>query len=439
MRKKVKINLAFVFFVLASLTEIYAVFFENIALEKIVKPFIIISLFFLYIFKAEKINPFYLMALFFLFFGDFILLYDDLFLTGVTCFLVAYLIYTKITLDFLKKVSLPKLLLPLFFFLAFLMVVIWFIKANIGNFYVLFILYGLVICVFTTLAYFNNLEKPNRTNLLFFLGAFLIAVTNIFISLNRFGGHIILNKAVTMLLYILSQYLICIAMIKKPLINSNMNKQTIFTGLFILSAIIGLLGISYENFQVLFVITPVIFLLLIIIYVGIVKKINYLFLTYLFLVAIGEVLMLFDKKYFLYAINTSVLSQCILIYFIFTYKHIRLKSVLVYFTITEFCYILLGNQVLSIEKHYMIIIYGIVNAFLTALSLDNYIKKMYMANYLLWLGVSFGVLNNAIISLDVFGYSLNIYAFMTNVISHYLICKSFVLRTNRAYVKNIIQ
>lgn len=431
MRKKIKVYITLGIFLLISLVDLYAVYKSDNQLETIVKPLIIASLLVFYVVSSEKINKWYIIALLFSFLGDFFMLDSKHLLIGTSCFLVAHLTYIKISLDSLGKTPLVNVLLPLFFFVAFLIFVIWLIEANISSFIVLIVIYGLVICSLAALSYINYLQKNNRANLFLFLGSFLFVVTNIFMGLNRFYSEYTISKVITMGLYILAQFFICKAIIKKTSVPSNLNKETVLIGMFFVTVILGLLGISEKNLQLTHVVTPALFISLIIMYAETAKQVKPLFLLYLVFILIAEVLMLFEGKFINYALFISVVSQLILVFFIFGYKHIRFKSVLTFFITTFVSYVFLYAQVANAEFTFMVVVYGLINAFLTALALDNYISKMYMANYLLWLGVSFGVLNSAIISIDVYGSSLNIYAFITNIITHYLICRSFIIRKEK--------
>lgn len=431
MKKKLIAKIMLVFFLLVTLVEVYSVYFHKVGLESVVKPFIIIFLSAFYILSAKKINIWYLLALFFSFLGDFFLLDLQYFLIGTSCFLIVHLIYVKITIDYIGKFSTGKVMLPLFFFLAFSIVVISLIKDRIDSFIVLVLCYGTVLCSFAALSFFNNVERPNKANKILFFGAFTFIVTNALIGLNRFYGVGDFSRSITMVGYSLAQYLVCIAVIKKNNFRNDFRKETILLSICFFTAIVGLLVITTGSYESAFIVIPLVFLSLIMLYVGSVKRTQLYVLIYLFLVVLAETLLLFKKEYLHLAMISSILSQLILVYYIITYRNIKIKSALLYFMAIIISYTVLYYYVINIEKHFLYVIFGYTNAILTSLALDNYINKMRMPNYLLWLGISFGVLDNIIMSLDIYNSHLNVYSFVVNVISHYLICRSFILREKR--------
>lgn len=210
--------------------------------------------------------------------------------------------------------------------------------------------------------------------------------------------------------------------------------------LFILAILVNIFGIFTNTYSLIYISTPLIFSFLLAIYVVSVKKdkLSRLFVVHLIFVFLAELLFVFKEKYFLYTLLCSIISQIILIFFIIKFRHIKYKDMLYYFAITFASYYIIYTYVLDVESSVMIVIYGIVNSLLTAFALVNYLKKMYMANYLLWLGVATGVLNNGLISLNIFEMEMNILVLLTNVISHYLICKSFIVRANKLPPKNVL-
>lgn len=166
-------------------------------------------------------------------------------------------------------------------------------------------------------------------------------------------------------------------------------------------------------------------------YIGSVKKPNIYFTIYLFLSLISETLFLFKEKYFFYVLLTSSIAQLILIGFILSYKHLRHSTALFYIIATIIFYFIIYKYVIDIPKSGMLITNGLINAALASFAMANHLRKMYLANYLLFLGAAFKVLNYAITSIDLFGAYMNIYASTTDIISYFFICRSFIARVNR--------
>lgn len=207
----------------------------------------------------------------------------------------------------------------------------------------------------------------------------------------------------------------------------------LIVGFFILTLIACLVGVSTNNTQVVNVAIPLFFVSLITMYIGLVKKVDIYFLLYLILLLISETLFLYKKEYFNYIILSSTISQIILIYFIISFKHISYKTAIPYSLVTFLGYFVIYIYVLDVDVNSssIVLLYGIVNAVLVGFTMANHLRKMYLANYLLFLGVAFGVLNNAIMSLDIKGVNSNILALVTNIITHASICLSFITRVNR--------
>lgn len=216
--------------------------------------------------------------------------------------------------------------------------------------------------------------------------------------------------------------------------NFNKKQNTIyFTGILILIIIMNIIGIITKNSAIVSISTPLVYVMFIVTYVMSVKQINKLALSYQTAILIAEILNLFNEQYFLYVAIFYLIGQVALIVFIIKLKHIKVSDILVYFVLLLICFAVVNNYILSAIKGYsiLILVYGLTVCIVTSLALTNYLRKMYMGNFLLWLGVAFALLNTAILSLDLFNSSTNILVFILNIISNYLICYSFISRVNR--------
>lgn len=213
MKQKLKERLGLAIFIIVALMEIFLVVIKNLELEFFIKPLIIPALAFFYLMSVKKVNYVYITALLFSFLGDVILLHDELLLIGICSFLITHLIYSFITKQFIGKLPLRKMVLPAIFFVFFLITLILIIKDNLRGFLVPNLVYGFVVGTFGVFAFINSLENQNRENFLLFLGAFSFIISNSFIALNKFSVVEVIPRMVTMLTYMLAQYLICKSMI----------------------------------------------------------------------------------------------------------------------------------------------------------------------------------------------------------------------------------
>lgn len=208
-------------------------------------------------------------------------------------------------------------------------------------------------------------------------------------------------------------------------------KNAIFLGLFTISFVANIIGIIAQNNKIVSIAIPSIFISLIVMYIGSVKKPNTYFMIYLLLSLTSETLFLFKESYFFYVLLTSTIAQIILIAFIISFKHLRYSETLFYLVATIIFYFVIYTYVIKMPKNIMLIVNGLINAILAAVAMSNYLRKMYLANYLLFLGIAFKVLNYAIASIDLFDVNANIYASITDIISYFFICRSFIIRVNR--------
>lgn len=213
MKQKLKERLGLAIFIIVALMEIFLVVIKNLELEFFIKPLIIPALAFFYLMSVKKVNYVYITALLFSFLGDVILLHDELLLIGICSFLITHLIYSFITKKLIGKLPLRKMLFPAIFFVFFLITLILIIKDNLRGFLVPNLVYGFVVGAFGVFAFINSLENQNRENFLLFLGAFSFIISNSFIALNKFSVVEVIPRMVTMLTYMLAQYLICKSMI----------------------------------------------------------------------------------------------------------------------------------------------------------------------------------------------------------------------------------
>lgn len=209
------------------------------------------------------------------------------------------------------------------------------------------------------------------------------------------------------------------------------NKKTfLLMGIFIISVILHITGILVKNVNLINSATILTFSSLCLIYVVLAKRINLWVLAHLLLILIAELLLLFERN-LSYAMALSIIAQIILVKLIIGLKYIRFSSSAIYFLVTILGYSVIYLYVINIEVGWVILIYGLVNSLVVSLGMANYLKKMYWANYLLFLGVAFWVLSNAFLSLNLFSFKVNIFVSVTNALTHFFICISFVIRTDK--------
>lgn len=210
------------------------------------------------------------------------------------------------------------------------------------------------------------------------------------------------------------------------------NRKTFFwVGVFLLAVIVHLFGIIIGNAFLVSVAVPVTFLSLVLMYVFLAKKVEVYPLIHLILMAVAEILLLFKDVFFVHALIISIIAQLILVKLIISYKHVKYLNAVVYFLLTSLGYIVIYIYMINIDTRDFVLLYGLVNSLVVSLGMANYLRKMYWANYLLFLGVAFWVLNNAMLSLNIFNINSNVFVVVTNAITHFCICLSFIVRVNK--------
>jgi uncharacterized membrane protein YhhN len=190
----------------------------------IVKALIIPVLFFLYyrLIKGQ-INNFHRMimcALVFSWFGDVTLEFqaknDLFFMIGLSCFLIAQVIYLIAFFStkgenvlFFKKIY---LILPV---ILYGVIVIYILYDGLGDMKIPVIIYTAVILTMLTSA-LNREKKVNRNSyILVLVGAIFFILSDSILAINKFGYQFDLAGIANMLTYIIAQYLIAIGCLKQ--------------------------------------------------------------------------------------------------------------------------------------------------------------------------------------------------------------------------------
>lgn len=215
MTKQTKITAASIFFLAVVVLHIAGVLF-NQKLAFVSKPFLMTSLVIIYLVSVKKSSFWFISALFFSFWGDVLLLFkEQFFVFGLGSFLLAHILYIKITSAFIKKISLQKVVLVCLPFVAFLFSFLFLIKDNLAEMIVPVIIYGIVISSFGAVALLNYVQEKSTANLWLFLGAIIFIISDSLIAINKFYEPKEMYQICIMLTYIVAQYLICKAVIAK--------------------------------------------------------------------------------------------------------------------------------------------------------------------------------------------------------------------------------
>ncbi|MDX8554006.1 lysoplasmalogenase [Tenacibaculum sp. 1B UA] len=216
MTKQTKITIASIVFLLVAIVDVYAVITQTKTIEMIFKPLLMTTLAVVYLVSVSKPSFWLLSALFFSFWGDvFLLDKTNFFVFGLASFLVAHMVYIKITTSFLCKDSVVKILTSAIPFVLLFMGLLGLIYNNLGDMLLPVLVYGVAISIFGTAALLNYRQQKNAANSWLLLGAILFIASDSLIALNNFYTPKRLFDIAIIILYIVSQYLIVKAVIAK--------------------------------------------------------------------------------------------------------------------------------------------------------------------------------------------------------------------------------
>ncbi|CAM1367087.1 conserved membrane protein of unknown function [Tenacibaculum soleae] len=215
MTKKTKKNIASILFLLVAIIDVYAVIVQNKSLEIIFKPLLMTMLVIVYLLSVKKANFWLVSALFFSFWGDvFLLDKTNYFVFGLASFLIAHIMYIKMTSQFLKKQLFTKVIRGAIIFITLFAGVLFLIKDNLGEMLVPVIVYGIAISAFGTCALLNYQQDKTMANLWLLIGAILFIASDSLIALNNFYQPTHMFDVLIIVLYVVSQYLIVNSMLK---------------------------------------------------------------------------------------------------------------------------------------------------------------------------------------------------------------------------------
>ncbi len=205
---------SYLFFIILT-ADTYAIATENHKLRMLFKPLLMIVLAIWYKVSVPKANYWFITALFFSFWGDVFLLFKEYFIFGLASFLVMHLLYIGVISRFVQQKSVGKFIKWLIPFLLYFSGVLYLIFDKLNDLLVPVIIYGMVISAFGMISLVNYLQEKSKSNLWLFIGAVLFIISDSIIAINRFYFPHIAFESLIIILYGISQYLICREMICK--------------------------------------------------------------------------------------------------------------------------------------------------------------------------------------------------------------------------------
>ena len=216
MTKQTKITIATILFLVVAIADVYVVITQNKSVEMIFKPLLMTTLAVVYLVSVKKPNFWLLSALFFSFWGDvFLLDKAKFFVFGLASFLVAHILYIKISAGYLQKELTAKIITSALPFVVLFAGLLMLIYPNLGEMLLPVLVYGIAISTFGALALLNYRQEKSTANSWLLLGAILFIASDSLIALNNFYTPKRLFDISIITLYVVSQYLIVRAIIAK--------------------------------------------------------------------------------------------------------------------------------------------------------------------------------------------------------------------------------
>lgn len=204
-------------FVLISVLDIIGIIFKVESLLYVFKPFILLSLLFLYSKSVSETNTWYATALIFSFFGDVFLMYPGQipFKIGLISFLIAHILFIKIVMGRIKNVSFLNILTAVIPFAVFFLLLIYIIKDSLGELFMPVIIYGFTISMFGVVSLINYVETKSKEAIWMLIGAIVFMISDTILAINKFYNPAHIFEVGIMVTYILAQYLIFRSMVQK--------------------------------------------------------------------------------------------------------------------------------------------------------------------------------------------------------------------------------
>ena len=196
------------FFIL--IVDLLGIAFQNSTLVFVFKPLLIPTILFLYTVDTRIKNKLYRVALVVCFFGDVFLLGSEklFFMLGLGSFLIAHVIFIKIVLNQLNKISFKRIVIAGLPYIILLISILSLLKDSLKDLFFPVVIYGLTICSFGTIAFLNYLQKKDSRAMFMFIGSTVFIASDLVLAINKFYFSALYLEVFVMLTYGIAQYLI---------------------------------------------------------------------------------------------------------------------------------------------------------------------------------------------------------------------------------------
>lgn len=203
-----------VFYVLLAALALKAIYDVNLMNELFYKVFALLFLSFLYLTNSKKINIWYLLVLIFSIISDSLFVFGaDFRLEGTIGLFLNRFFYIMIVKDVLQKYTLRRLFFYSFPFWATFIIIFYLVHDSLGDLFYPSLFFGIISVVMVLLSFLKYLENNRPKNLYYFLGVFLISVSDAIMVIANFLDEEITYILIYHLLYYIARYIIYRSMV----------------------------------------------------------------------------------------------------------------------------------------------------------------------------------------------------------------------------------
>jgi len=213
-------------------------------------------------------------------------------------------------------------------------------------------------------------------------------------------------------------------------------KTILVSTFFLLVCIADIYAIIVGNNEIEMIAKPLITTVLVVIYLLSVSKPNFWYVSALFFAFWGDVLLLFQDKFFVFGLASFLLAHVLLI----TVSSKFLKQISIYRILIHslpFLALLIGLMYIiypGLEEMLIpVLIYGVVISVFGVVTFLIYTKERSIENGWLFLGALTFIASDSILAINKFYHAtelLGISIMITYIIAQYLICKAMITKAD---------
>lgn len=211
--KKLSTFLLVAYAIFALLT-LYSIYIDVLTLELGYKVLTLMCLAFLYLTNSDKINIWYLLVLASSIISDALFVFQDDFRFEATVFLLLNRVfYIMIIKHVIFQFSTKRMLSYFIPFIITFSLVFYGLSTSLGKMFYPVLVFGFISCLLALLSFLSLLKKQTDKNFYFFLGVFIVLVSDIFMALTTYLNEKIIFIIVYHIFYYIARYFIYKAMV----------------------------------------------------------------------------------------------------------------------------------------------------------------------------------------------------------------------------------